>query len=70
MVSNQQTLITQVTAGDKSIQSSLAVQFSATPRFMFGLKGDVSSNIHYIDDNHVLYPCGHNVVIFKLDDRS
>lgn len=43
---------------------------SVQPRFMFGLKGDVKNNIHYLDDNRILYPCGHNIVIFNTDDKS
>ena len=39
------------------------------PKFLFGLKGDVRNNVHYLDDNIVLYPCGHNVVIYAQDSR-
>jgi WD40 repeat protein len=35
-----------------------------------GLKGDVKMNIHFIDNQNVLYPCGHNIVIYNTDDRS
>ena len=27
-------------------------------------------NIHFIDNQNVLYPCGHNIVIYNTDDRS
>lgn len=47
-------------------KESLQVQ----PRFMFGLRGDVHNNIHFIDDGTILYPCGHNIVIYRITDRS
>jgi hypothetical protein len=37
---------------------------------MFGLKGDVVNNIHFLDDIKVLYPCGHNIVIYNIEDKS
>jgi len=37
---------------------------------LFGLKGDVKTNIYYLDDQTVIYPCGHNVVFLNLDDKS
>jgi len=27
-------------------------------------------NIHFVDNQNVLYPCGHNIVIYNTDDRS
>lgn len=43
---------------------------SVQPRFLFGLKADVRNNIHFLDDSRILYPCGHNVVIYNQEDRS
>lgn len=37
---------------------------------MFGVKIDVTNNILYVDDNYVIYPCGHNIVIYKIDDKT
>ena len=31
-----------------------------TLRHIFGLKGDVKDNIHYIDESTVMYPAGYN----------
>lgn len=39
------------------------------PRFFFGLKGDVSNNVIYLEDNIVCYPCGHNVVVYYIVDK-
>lgn len=30
-------------------------------KHIFGLKGDVKDNIHYVDETNVLYPAGYNV---------
>jgi len=43
---------------------------SAQPKFLFGLKTNVRNNIHFLDDSRIIYPCGHNVVIYNQDDRS
>lgn len=61
-----QTISASQQATDKVSNQGLQV----SPRFMFGFRADVSNNIHYIDDNTVVYPCGHNVVIYRIDDRS
>lgn len=38
---------------------------------MFGVKGDVRNNCFFLDDNQrVLYPCGHNVVVYHMDDKT
>ncbi len=37
---------------------------------MFGVKGDVKNNLYYIDDQRILYPAGHNIVIFNVDDKN
>lgn len=40
------------------------------PKFLFGHKGDVRKNIFFLEDNYVLYPCGHNIVIYNSSDRT
>ena len=47
-----------------------AQNVSLQPKFLFGLKGDVKTNLYYVDDQTILYPCGHNVVIYNTDDKS
>mmetsp|Transcript_46078 Transcript_46078/g.90833 ORF Transcript_46078/g.90833 Transcript_46078/m.90833 type:complete len:1198 (-) Transcript_46078:74-3667(-) len=39
-------------------------------RHTFGLRADVINNIHYIEDNLVLYPAGHNVVVYNCDTKT
>jgi len=65
--------------------SAAAGSISIVPRFFFGLKGDVNNNVFFLNDrkdkdenkndrdrndNAILYPCGHNIVIYGLDDKS
>jgi len=30
----------------------------------------VNQNIFFVDNQNVLYPCGHNIVIYNIDERS
>lgn len=43
---------------------------SVIPKFIFGVKADVRNNIHYLDDNRVLYTSGHNVIIYNLSTKE
>ncbi len=38
-------------------------------RHLFGIKVDAREPIWYVDDQTVLYPAGHNTVIFNLEQR-
>lgn len=37
---------------------------------LFGLKSDVKSNVHFVEEHLVVYPCGHNVVFLHLETRA
>ena len=37
---------------------------------VFGLKGDVKNNIHYLDDTHVLYPAGYSIVLYNTERKT
>ena len=37
---------------------------------LFGMKGDVQGNLFYYDDQRVIYPVGHNVVIYNVDEKT
>ena len=43
---------------------------SVAPKFLFGFKGDVKNNLFFLDHNMVCYPCGHNIVFYRIDDQS
>ena len=38
-------------------------------RHVFGVRNNVSSNLHYVDENVVVYPAGHNVVKYSMDSK-
>lgn len=37
---------------------------------LFGLKTDVKSNVHYVEEHMVAYPCGHSVVFLHLETHA
>lgn len=37
---------------------------------LFGVKGDINDNIHYLDESEVLYPVGQHVVCYNIEKRS
>ncbi len=39
-------------------------------RHIFGLKGSVKNNIWYIDENIVVFPCGHNTIIYNTETKD
>ncbi|DBA01209.1 TPA: hypothetical protein N0F65_002344 [Lagenidium giganteum] len=39
-------------------------------RYLFGIKGSVKNNIAFADENLVVYPCGHNVVIHNMESKE
>lgn len=38
-------------------------------KHVFGLKADAKNNIHYLEENVVLYPAGHNIIIYNTDTK-
>mmetsp|Transcript_22834 Transcript_22834/g.63112 ORF Transcript_22834/g.63112 Transcript_22834/m.63112 type:complete len:1547 (+) Transcript_22834:150-4790(+) len=43
---------------------------SIAPRFVFGFRADVANNVAYAEDGAVVYPAGHNVVLYSPDIRT
>lgn len=37
---------------------------------MFGFNSEVKNNLIFLDENTVIYPCGQNVVLYRIDDKS
>ena len=56
-------------AHHKKDQQPTAQNISLGTKFLFGLKGDVKNNIFFLDDQTVIYPCGHNIVFYNTDDK-
>ena len=38
-------------------------------RHIFGLKSDVKNNFFWLDDNKILYPAGHTIVIYDIEQK-
>lgn len=43
---------------------------SVVPKVVFGFRGDVNQNVHYAEDGSVVYPAGHNVVLYSPDTKN
>ncbi|DBA68566.1 TPA: hypothetical protein ACH3X2_013579 [Trebouxia sp. C0005] len=39
------------------------------PRHIFGLRGDVKDNIHFVEENTIIYPVGHTVVSYNVETK-
>jgi hypothetical protein len=40
------------------------------PAYAFGLRDEVSDNVCYLDEHHVVYPAGSAVVIYNTEQRT
>ena len=40
------------------------------PRHTFGIKADTKDNLFYLDEQTVIYPSGHNIVIFNTEQKT
>eukprot|EP00951_Prasinocladus_malaysianus_P048895 scaffold663480_cov62-Prasinocladus_malaysianus.AAC.1 len=38
-------------------------------RHIFGFRGDVKDNIHYVEEHTIAYPAGHQTVIYQMDQK-
>lgn len=45
-------------------------QITLTSKFISGLKSDVANNIFFLDDNQVVYPAGHNIVLYHMEEKT
>jgi WD40 repeat protein len=43
---------------------------SISTKHIFGVKSDVVNPIFHMDEHHLIYAAGHNVVVYTSDDRS
>jgi len=55
---------------EKNKTAGVGGNFQLMPKFMFGFKEDVKGNLFFLDHDVVVYPCGHNIVLYRIDDRS
>jgi len=43
---------------------------TVAPRHTFGIKADTKDNLCYLDEQTVIYPSGHNLVIFNTEQKT
>jgi len=54
-----------------SLGNNLGMQgVTLAPRFIFGVNGEITNNLHIIDDKQLMYVAGHNVIIYNTDEKS
>jgi hypothetical protein len=52
--------------------SSFGMQgVSISPRHFFGVNTEIKGGLFLTDeDKHLIYPSGHNVIMYKVDDKE
>ena len=43
---------------------------TVTPKFLFGVNGQVNNCLHMIDEKKLLYVAGHNAIVYNIDDPT
>ena len=43
---------------------------TVSPRFIFGVNGELRNNLHLVDEHKLLYTAGHNVVVYSMDEKN
>merc|ERR550514_538522 len=38
-------------------------------RHVFGVKADVKSNVHFAEETQIIYPAGHNTILYYTDQK-
>ena len=57
--------------GFQNLKMDKSPPIAIIPKFAFGVKGDLKNSLFFLDDQRVIYPWGHNVVILNIgDDKS
>ena len=53
-----------------SFFSSIMSIASVTHKYAFGIKADCKDNVHWLDENSILYPSGNNVIIYNSETKT
>ena len=43
---------------------------TVSPRFIFGVNGEIRNSLHLIEEHKLLYVAGHNVVVYSTDEKN
>jgi len=41
-----------------------------TPRFIFGVNGQIKNNLFIIEEKKLVYVAGHNVIIYNVEENT
>eukprot|EP00398_MALV-I-01_sp_L67-1_P000447 gene447-864_t len=56
--------------GSAAVPQEKSLAISLQHRHAFGLKADVRCNVHYAEENQIIYPTGHNTVMYHTEDKT
>ena len=43
---------------------------TVSPRFIFGVNGELKNNLYLVDEHKILYTAGHNVVVYSTEEKN
>ena len=43
---------------------------TVSPRFIFGVNGNLRNNLHLVDEHKLLYTSGHNIVVYSNEEKN
>jgi hypothetical protein len=43
---------------------------TVSPRFIFGVNGNLKHSLHLIEEQKLLYSAGHNMVVYSTDEKN
>lgn len=65
-----ETKVEKAEKGDKTEKAEEAGGAQLAHRHVFGFKSGVKGNMHFTDDAHLLYPAGHNTILYHADHKA
>lgn len=43
---------------------------TVSPRFIFGVNGELKNNMYMVDEHKILYTAGHNIVVYSTEEKN
>jgi len=43
---------------------------TVSPRFIFGVNGELRNNLYMVDEHKILYTAGHNIVVYSTEEKN
>ena len=52
------------------VQANMSMQgVTVTPRFVFGVNGQLNNALHMHEEKKLVYVAGHNVIVYNTDEQ-